>query len=523
MKDCFEEIIGYEDIKKELRIISDILNNPEVYKKMGAGLNNGLMLIGEPGTGKTTMANCLIKASGRKAYVCRKKASDGKFVKQIVDLFDMAKINAPSIVLLDDLDKFSDEDEDYDAEELVAVQSCIDEVKDSDVFVVATVNNQLKIPYSLMRPGRLGKKLMVRMPKDREAEEIVKHYLDKTNISSDLDEVSIARMLTDESCATLESVISCAAEKAAYGRQEEVTMENIIEACLDLVFEAPKSSKRLSERAMRKIAYHEAAHAVVAEILDPGSVSIASIRETEGGDYGFVRYQRSEELDGLSAKYYEDRIKISLAGKAATELVFGETDLGANNDIHNAFDRARCLVDNYCMYGFQNWIEDRNTEVSAGNRNRAMAMVVERNYLEVKRLLVEHRELLDKMASELMKKTTLIYSDIQSICSYFRKGGMEENNNEIAESLAEIDITAVKYNDQEPEKSINDRNLVELAESIKEVGVINPLVVYEESGSYILVAGTRRWIAARMAGLKTIPAVVIPKDKALEIVDNKDQ
>ena len=129
MRDFFEEIVGYEDIKNELRIISDMLNNPDIYKEMGASINNGLVLIGEPGTGKTTMANCLMKSTNRKTYVCRKKASDGEFVKHIAETFEMAKSNSPSIVLLDDLDKFSNEDEDHsDAEEYVTVQSCIDEI-----------------------------------------------------------------------------------------------------------------------------------------------------------------------------------------------------------------------------------------------------------------------------------------------------------------------------------------------------------------------------------------------------------
>ena len=91
MKDYFEEIIGYEDIVAELMVISDMLNNQEIYKEMGAGLNEGLVLCGEPGTGKTTMANCLIRSTGRKAFVCRKKASDGKFLNTITDTFEEAK------------------------------------------------------------------------------------------------------------------------------------------------------------------------------------------------------------------------------------------------------------------------------------------------------------------------------------------------------------------------------------------------------------------------------------------------
>ena len=420
MKDYFEEIKGYEDIKRELLIISDMLNNQEVYKDMGAGLNEGLILSGRPGTGKTTMANCLIRSTGRKAYVCRKKASDGEFIKTITDTFAHAKQNTPSIVLLDDLDKFSDRDEGCDAEEFVTVQSCIDEVKGSDVFVVATANNIRKIPDSLLRAGRLGKRLKVRLPKKNESKEIVKHYLSGSDKFDDLDEESIARMLTGESCATLENVINNAAIKAAYSRQKKVTMQNVIDSCLDLIFDAPECADQLPENIRRKIAYHEAGHSLISELLDPRSVSIISIRKTNSGDYGFVRYCRSDEMDDTSEEYNEYIIKASLAGRAATELIFGETDMGANADLHNAFRRAKSLVDNQCMFGFQNWIEDEHDAFAAENRNRAVSMLLERNYLEVKKLLVEHRELLDRIAGELLEKTTLVISDIRRIMEQYK-------------------------------------------------------------------------------------------------------
>lgn len=298
----------------------------------------------------------------------------------------------------------------------------MDEIKGMDVFVIATVNNMRKVPDSLQRPGRLGKRIHVRIPKVGEAVKIIKHYLDKTENCDDLDEVSIARMLNGESCATLENVINSAAMKAAFNRQNKVNMQNIIDSCLDVIFEAPQSEEQLPEEIKRRIAYHESGHAVVAEVLDPGSVSIISIRQTESGDYGFVRYLRTEEKEDFYSDYNENIIKTSLAGKAATELIFGEADMGATSDIHHAFDKAEKLVDNRCMYGFDNWIQDDfSSSFAAENRNRAMAMVLEKNYLEVKKLLVENRELLDSIADSLVKNTTLIYSDVQAICGSYKK------------------------------------------------------------------------------------------------------
>ncbi|SFG54781.1 AAA family ATPase [Oribacterium sp. WCC10] len=421
MKDYFDEIVGYEDIKRELRLISDMLNNPDIYEKLGAGINEGMILCGKPGTGKTTMAECLIKSLNRTVFVCRKKASDGKFVKTITDTFEEAKRNVPSVILLDDMDKFSDQydpecESAIDAEELVTVQSCIDEIKGMDIFVIATVNNIRKIPDSLIRPGRLGKLIRVRKPKYEEIIDIIKHYLAKKALTNGIDEIDIARMLIGESCATMESVINSAAMKAAFNRQNNIEMHNIIDACLDVIFEAPEKSALLSENTRKKIAYHEAGHAVISEVLDPGSVSIISIRETNDGNYGFVRYYRSDEKEDFSLEYNENILKSSLGGRAATELIYGETDMGSNSDLHNAFSNARCLVDNNCIYGFQNWIEDMNPDFVAENRNRAMAILMEKNYMEAKRILANNRDLLEKLKDELLAKTTLVYSDIRRIC-----------------------------------------------------------------------------------------------------------
>ena len=415
MKDYFERIIGYEDVKRELRIISDMLNHPEVYESMGASVEKGVLLYGKPGTGKTTMADCLIRSIDRKCYTCRKKSSDGAFVEKIVKTFEEAKENAPSVVLLDDIDKFSEKSEECEApEEFVAVQTCMDELAGDNVFVVATANNSRKLPDSLLRPGRLGKSIRIRIPRKEETAGIIQYYLDKANTGKDLDPVSIAMMLENESCAVLEDVIRVSAIKSAYNRQECITMDNIVDACLDLVFEASEFDKPYSEETLKMTAYHESGHALVSELLDPGSVSIVSIRPSGAFKLGFVRYSRKSDEE-ITFDYHENMLKTSLAGKAATEIIFGEPDTGANSDLHNAFNSAEKLVDNFSAYGFQNWIHDDNTSFTAENRNRTMAMVMEINYIAVKKLIIQNRDKLDRIAEALMEKTTLTHADIMKI------------------------------------------------------------------------------------------------------------
>ena len=402
MSDCFDEIIGYEDVKDQLRMLVDMLKHPEEYAKCGVKINDGLLLSGEPGTGKTTLAQCFIKETGRKSYILRKKASDGAFLEKITDVFAEAEANAPSVILLDDIDKFTDEDRNnLDSEEFAAVQAGIDEVKGQDVFIMATANKSYKLPDSLTRHGRLGNEICVRKPVLSERVRIVRHYLDQAGVGN-------------ENCSTLETVVNNAGMRAAYNRRPKLTMEDMVEVCLDMIFNTPRTTIPLSENALKRNANHEAGHILAAELLDPGSVAIASIRHGDGSKQGLVRYCRKPDAEDTMSDL-ENYIRVSLAGKAANEVVYGDADPGVNGDMHNAFDLARKIVDNFCSFGFDTWIEDENNQFSAENRNREMASLLRRYYLEVKQLLTQHRELLDKLTNALIEKTTLTFSDVQMI------------------------------------------------------------------------------------------------------------
>ena len=189
----FDPIIGYTEIKNELSQIADMMRNAEVYEKLGVRLPYGLMLYGSPGVGKTLMANCLIKASGRKVFICRKDKPNGEFIKEITDLFEEAAANAPAIVFLDDMDKFANTDTEHTyAEEYISVQSCIDQYKGRDVFVLATVNDIQMLPSSLRRVGRFDRMIEVPTPNNKDAEKILAHYLkDKKAVSDIKDRKSV--------------------------------------------------------------------------------------------------------------------------------------------------------------------------------------------------------------------------------------------------------------------------------------------------------------------------------------------
>ena len=413
----FDEIIGYEDIKTELKMICDIVCNPDKYKKLGVRQPKGLLLHGEPGVGKTTMAKCFVKATGRKAFTCRKKKPDGEFVKEVTELFDKAKENIPSIVFLDDMDKYANEDENHkNAEEFVTLQACIDDVKDLDVFIIATANDLKDIPDSLLRAGRFDKTIKIMNPKGSDAANIVAYYLSQKNFVSDINAKEVADILNGKSCAQLETVINEAGIYAGYANKEKIEMQDILKACLRVIYAAPEKSDSENED-IEKTAFHEAGHALIAEILAPGIVTIVTVRGNHGNVGGFTAYINPKGY-WYSKKMMENRVITLLAGKAATEIMFGNVDVGANNDLHRAFDVTERMVDDYCSTSFDRWIQgrDKSNDLMA-RREMQISTEMEHFYAEAKRLLIENRDLLIKIAESLIEEKTITGTKLRNIIS----------------------------------------------------------------------------------------------------------
>ena len=411
----FDKIIGYKDVKAELIRLCDVIKNGERYRDLGVAPIGGLLLDGKPGVGKTLMANCFIKESGRKAYVCRKNKPDGEFVNEIKNTFNEAVQNAPSIILLDDMDKFANEDHFHrNAEEYVTVQSCIDEVKGKDVFVLATTNGTDNLPGSLLRAGRFDTTIYVKAPEGKDAVEIVKYYLSMKKSVSEVNAEDVARLLSGKSCAELETVINTAGQYAGYEEKEYIDMDDIARACLRVIYNAPESSTPHNKTVLERVAYHEAGHAVAAEMLRCGSVNLVSVRKNTGKTGGITVLNMPDEY-WVNKKDMENRVISILAGKAATEIVFGEADMGANDDLHRAFDIVKRFVDDYCSYGFGYWVDRDNSQTLIARKEDRIIADMENYYATAKKLLVENRTFLDNIAKKLQEKDTLVYSEIREI------------------------------------------------------------------------------------------------------------
>ena len=412
----FDKIIGYKDIKTELIRLCDIIKNPDKYKELGVASIGGLLLDGVPGVGKTLMANCFIKESGRKAFICRKNKPNAEFINEIRKVFAKAVENAPSIILLDDMDKFANEDRNHrNAEEYVTVQSCIDEIKGKDVFVLATTNGDDNLPSSLLRAGRFDNIIKVGRPQGEDAVEIVRYYLSQKKVVAEVNAEDVARLLNGESCATLETIINMAGQYAGFANKDKIESDDIIRACLRVLFKAPESFSPYNPIELKKTAYHEAGHAVVAEILEEGSITLISVRKSTSVIAGFTSYHSSDSY-WESKKNMENRVISLLAGKAAMEIVFGEVDMGTIDDLRRAFNIVDRFVDNNCSYGFEYWTNGSNSSgrVLAKKEERVIADI-ELYYATARKILIENKTFLEMLAERLQEKDTLVSSEIIEI------------------------------------------------------------------------------------------------------------
>lgn len=415
----FDKVIGYDAIKLEIARICDVIKNSDKYQKLGVKIPKGLLLYGEPGVGKTLIANSFIEECGKKWYVCRKNLPDDEFIKYIKKTFEDAKNNAPSLVLLDDFDKFANEDKDHkNAEEYVTIQSCIDDVKSSEVFVIATANDLRLVPDSLLRAGRFDTSIEIKAPKGLDAEMIIKHYLSGKNAVANLDVKQLSRILNGRSCAELETIINQAGIYAGFENKEKIEFDDIIRACIRTIYNAPETIKNGTCEDNEQTAYHEAGHALIAEILEPESVTMISIGGHEGSSIGgFTAYYRDESY-WQSVKSMKNRVLCLLGGKCATEIKYGTLDAGCSSDIERAVDVVKRIIIEYAGNGFDNCSPRYDydlSEMQKYNQEKAINDELEKCYTQARQILIENRDTLDKLASELNKKKLLISEDIKKI------------------------------------------------------------------------------------------------------------
>lgn len=408
-----EKVIGYDSIKETLRQIADVLKRPEAYKEKGVSMPRGLLMESAPGLGKSLMASILMEESGRKSFVFRRINEGNTFLGEMKDIFDVAKEEAPSILLLEDLNLYVESNSPY-APEWACLQACIDDAKDTDLFVIATTNDTRYMPPSLLRPGRFDYVIYLQPPIGENAENIVSYYLRDKDLAEDVLISDIVKAMPKVSCATLKTVMNLAALNSVYRDHAHVQKEDIIDALLKVVYNLRKTDCEDDSQEHQMIAVHEAAHAVVGEVLHSGSIGIITIRGSHGAiggmESGFAVYVKSEEE-------FQDGIIKTLAGKAGTALIYGIMDIRAAADIKKADQLLDIWLCHFAGGGFSGVepSENRLSEPRLSYNEAIKSAKLEELYRRAYKILYDNRDFLLAVQKELLEHETLLNSDLAKI------------------------------------------------------------------------------------------------------------
>ena len=361
-KKTFNDVAGCEEEKEELAEIVDFLKDPKAYTAMGARIPKGVLLVGPPGTGKTLLA----KAVAGEANVQFLSISGSDFVELYVgvgagrvrDLFDQAKKVAPAIIFIDEIDavgrqRGSGLGGGHDEREQTLNQLLVEMDgfgSNEGVIVMAATNRADLLDNALLRPGRFDRQVYVGLPDIRGREAILKIHSRDKHLAEDVDLNSIAKGTPGFAGADLENLMNEAALLAVRRKHRFITMEDIDEAILKVQMGPEKKSRKMSEKARRLTAYHEAGHAVCGRFLehvDPVHYITIIPRGAAGG---FTLFRPQEDLENFKsrAEMFES-IVMALGGRMAEKLFLDDISTGASGDIQQASSIARDMVMRYGM------------------------------------------------------------------------------------------------------------------------------------------------------------------------------
>lgn len=419
----FEDICGYEEIKRELGHLASFLRNPDSCRELGVRMPSGLLIVGRPGLGKTLMARALMQESGLPSLTCRKFAHGGDMLKEIRELFEKARESAPSILLLDDLDKFSNNSYDQcDAEEYVTVQSCIDQCKGRGVFVIATANDSDKLPKSLLRAGRFDRVITLEPPHGADALAVVRHYLGKMPCAPDASPERVSDILEGTSCALIETVANEAGLLAGFEGASCLSLLHFVRAYAKVEGNGTLSELSVDEPAhiedawispRAQVAFHEAGHFVMREALCKGGASLALIVERQGRLAGFSKDRHLT----LHDRVFEAKasILVALAGGVAVEQQYGIPCMGCSSDDEAALKLVSNLIKDAGLLGrrYAGMSEWSGSESLSDARERACSVVLEQLRWEVRRLLAEKRPSVEAVAARLYQKGYVLADDLE--------------------------------------------------------------------------------------------------------------
>lgn len=432
----FADVAGLVEEKEELFEIVDFLKNPMKYIKLGARIPKGVLLVGEPGTGKTYLSKAVAGEAGVPFYTI----SGSDFVEMFVgvgasrvrDLFQTAKKNAPCIVFIDEIDAVgrqrgaglgggNDEREQTLNQLLVEMDGFS---QNEGIIVMAATNRPDILDKALLRPGRFDRNIYVSLPDVKARKAILEVHAKNKKIDEDVDLENIAKKTVGFSPADLENLLNEAALLTARENLDKIPMRLVQEASIKVVAGPEKKSQTVIEKERQIVAYHEAGHAIVSHYTDElYPVNMITI-VPRGRAGGFTEYLPKEDFNYTTKSMMENMLKSLLGGRIAEEIIFKDISTGASNDIERATELAKNMV---TVYGMSEKLgpvcydnEGENvfigrdygrTKVYSEEVQYAIDQEIKDFILKAKeeatQILLEHKDKLEKLAQTLLEKETI--------------------------------------------------------------------------------------------------------------------
>ena len=438
----FKDVAGEEEAKESLMEIVDFLHSPEKYRKIGASMPKGALLVGPPGTGKTMLA----KAVAGEANVPFFSISGSEFVEMFVgmgaakvrDLFKQANEKAPCIVFIDEIDTIGKKRDGHgmggNDEREQTLNQLLTEMDGFDgskgVVILAATNRPETLDPALLRPGRFDRRVPVELPDLVGREAILKVHAQKVQCAPDIDLNAIARTTSGASGAELANIINEAALRAVRMGREKVEQQDLEESVEVVIAGYQKKNKVLSDKEKSIVAYHEIGHALVAALqTDSAPVTKITIIPRTSGALGYTMQVDEEEHNLMNQTELENKIATLTGGRVAEKLIFGNVTTGASNDIEQATKLARAMITRYGMseeFGMvaletvQNQYLGGDTSLTCSSETAALidkkvVAAVKDQYDKAEELLRANMDKLHELAKHLYEKETITGEEFMAI------------------------------------------------------------------------------------------------------------
>eukprot|EP00871_Galdieria_phlegrea_P002056 jgi/Galph1/2851/GphlegSOOS_G1501.1 len=425
----FEDVKGCDEAKAELEEIVHYLRSPETFTRLGGKLPKGVLLVGPPGTGKTLLARAIAGEAGVPFFYASGSEFEEMFVgvgaRRVRELFGAAKKKAPCIVFIDEIDAIggtrNPKDQQYMKMTLNQLLVELDGFNPNEgIIVIGATNFPESLDKALVRPGRFDRHVVVPNPDVEGRRQILQLHTKNIKLAKDADLYVIAKGTPGFSGAELANLANMAALKAALEGAPAVGMEHLEYAKDKILMGAERKSAAISEESRRLTAYHEGGHALVA-CFTPGALPIHKATIVPRGvSLGMVSQLPESDMSSISRRQMIAKLAVAMGGRAAEEIIFGHDNVtsGAESDFTQATKLAEAMVTRYGMSDkIGNFVLERENESPEMRSiiDSEMKKLLDEAYDHAKRILMEHKEELHRLANALLEKETLSADQVKQV------------------------------------------------------------------------------------------------------------